>query len=56
MPKKKIYQVDNKSLEKLKKDLYNNKLYYINKLYNKLQVNFVAIKLVYDLYTAAFPS
>lgn len=51
-----VYQVDNKVLEELEEDLPDSKTYYTNKPYNKLQVNFVRIELVYDPCISAFPS
>lgn len=38
------------------KDLSEGKTYYINKLYDKLQVNFVGIDSIYDQYITAFLS
>lgn len=54
MKEKKVYQVNNKPSKKLKEDLPDNKTYYTNKPYDKLQVNFVEINSVYDQCTAAF--
>lgn len=44
MQKKKIYQINNKPFAKVDKNFSKGKTYFINKFYNKLQVNLVKIE------------